>query len=181
MLPRHLAPISPLTGLPARGTAFAEGSGAFTSPLPSMLELSAATRAVAAEDRLAPAIAVLEREARRLTRSSDATVVMFERDTGAVWTLDGTVISEEVYELVSRVAHGGQREVYGHAMLEPVGAAPARAVLVLRRASAARFEREELTLVAALVGGVAATVNRLLAARAARPSAHAHELLGELP
>ena len=88
-----------------------------------------------------------------------------------MWTLDGSVMSDEVRALVARVAHRGQREVFGHALIEPIGTAPARAVLVLRRDAAARFTPDDIALVAALLGGVAATINRLLGARAgARPS-----------
>jgi hypothetical protein len=148
----------------------AKASGSFASPLPSMLELSAATRAVAAEPRLEPAIAALQREARRLTRSREATVVTFDWAHGAAWTLDSSVISDEVHALVARVAGRGKRELFGHALIEPIGSAPAHAVLVLRRSARDRFEPDDIALVAALVGGVAATINRLLGARGeARP------------
>lgn len=139
---------------------------AFASPLRSMLALSAATRAVAAADQLEPAIAALEREACRLTGAREATVVTIDWDTSAVWTLDGAVVSDEVRALVTRVAGSGQRELYGHALVEPIGGPLARAVLALRRPAAARFEPDDVALVAALVGAVAATVDRLLGPRA---------------
>ena len=146
----------------------AEGSGVFASPVPSMLDLSAATRAVAAETQLEPAIAALQREACRLTRSHEATVVTLDWANRRVWTLDGSVMSDEVRELVARVAGRGQREVFGHALIEPIGSAPARAVLVLRRSVKARFTPDAHALLAALVGGVAATINRLLTPISAR-------------
>jgi len=127
-----------------------------------MLELSAALRAVAAETQLWPAIAVLEREARALTRSHDATVILYDWTRRAGWTLDGSVISDEVRALVERVAWHGRCEVFGHALVEPIGGAPARAVLMLRREAEDRFSPEDLALVSALLGGVAATVNRLI-------------------
>ncbi|HEX2687413.1 MAG TPA: hypothetical protein VHN14_12390 [Kofleriaceae bacterium] len=130
-----------------------------------MLELSAAVRAVAAEPQLRPAVAALQREACRLTRSNEATVVAFDGERGTPWTLDGSVVSGEMRVLVARVAGHGQREVFGHAVVEPIGGAPARAVLVLRRPVYDRFTPEELTLVSALTGGVAATLVRLLGAR----------------
>jgi len=151
-------------GRPARTRRRAQGSGGFASPLPSMLELSAAMRAVAAEPVLRSAVAVLQREACRLTRSHDATVVTFDWAHRMVWTLDGSVISDEVRELVARIAGSGQREVFGHALVEPIGSAPARAVLALRRAATDRFTRDDIALVSALVGGVAATLNRLIGA-----------------
>ncbi|MEO7734713.1 MAG: hypothetical protein ABIY55_27395 [Kofleriaceae bacterium] len=140
-----------------------EGSGAFSSPVPSMLELSAATRAVAAEPVLRRAVAALQREACRLTRSREATVVTFDWAKRTAWTLDGSLMSGEVRALVTRVAGGGQREVSGHSLIEPIGSAPARAVLALRRGPDERFDEDDVALVAALAGSVAATINRLLA------------------
>jgi hypothetical protein len=139
----------------------AEGSGAFASPLPSMLELSAATRAVAAEPALAPAVAALQREVCRLTGARDATVVTFDWASHATWTLDGSVMSSEVRALIARVAGSGQRDLWGHALIEPIGTAPAPAVVVVR---GARFTQHDLALIAALTGGVAATLQRLIAA-----------------
>ncbi len=156
------SPIATLHDPPAVPRSRAEGSGVFANPVPSMLDLSAATRAVAAETRIEPAITALQREACRLTRSHEATVVTVDWANRRVWTLHGSVMSDEVRELVARVARRGQREVFGHALVEPIGSAPARAVLILRREARARFSPDDLTMVAALVGGVAATINRLL-------------------
>jgi hypothetical protein len=157
---------SPLTEptSPAPAVRRSEGSGPFASPLPSMLELSAATRAVAAEPVLRGAIAALQREACRLTRSREATVVTFDWDKRTAWTLDGSLMSGEVRALVTRVAGGGRREVSGHSLIEPIGGAPARAVLALRRSPGDRFREHDVALVAALAGSVAATINRLLTA-----------------
>jgi hypothetical protein len=138
------------------------GSGAFASPVPSMLELSAATRAVAAEAQLRPAIAVLQREVCWLTRSQKARVMTFDGVRHTVWALDGLVSCGEIRELVTRVATRGKREVFAHALIEPIGSAPARAVLALWRTQATRFEPDDVALVTALVGGIAATINRLI-------------------
>jgi hypothetical protein len=129
-----------------------------------MLELSAAARAVAAEPSLRAAVATLQREACRLTRSRDATVVTFDWTRRTAWTLDGSLVSGEVRALVARVAGGGQRELSGHSLIEPIGGAPARAVLALRRAAGDRFDMNDVALVAAFAGSVAATINRLLSA-----------------
>jgi hypothetical protein len=136
--------------------------GVLASPVPSMLELSAATRAVAAETELSPAVAVLQRVARSLTRSRDAMVVIYDWSNHAAWTLDAAVISTELGERAARVAAHAQREVLGHALLEPIGAAPVRAVLILQRFATDRFSPDDITLVCALVGGIAATVSRLV-------------------
>jgi hypothetical protein len=132
------------------------------NPLPSMLELSAAARAVVAETRLPSAIGVLQREVCWLTRSQKATVMTFDGARRTVWSIDGLVSSKEIREIVARVASRGQREVFDHALIEPIGRAPARAVLALWRTHAARFEDDDVALVGALVGSVAATINRLI-------------------
>jgi hypothetical protein len=135
------------------------------SPLRSMLELSAALRAVAAEPLLRPAVTALEREACRLTGASEATVFVPDRSRRTLWTRDGSVISDEIRALVTGVADTGRRGVFGHALLEPIGGPPARAVLVLRRCVHERFGSDDIALVAALAGGVAATLTRLISAR----------------
>ncbi len=150
---------------PAAPRAMAEGTNPFNSPLPSMLELSAATRAVAAEPMLRSAVAVLQREACRLTRAREATVVTFDWTRQTVWTLDGSVMSSEVRALVARVAGTGQRQISGPSLIEPIGGAPACAVLALRRSIGDRFEDHDVALVAALTGSVAATLHRLIASR----------------
>jgi hypothetical protein len=127
-----------------------------------MLALSAATRAVAAEPLLRPAVAVLQREACRLTGACEATVIALDRARGTLWTRDDSAVSDEVHRLVAHVAHTGQRAVLGHALVEPVGGPPACAVLALRRRAGERFEADDIALVAALVGGVAATLYRLI-------------------
>jgi hypothetical protein len=132
------------------------------SPLPSMLELSAAARAVVAEARLPSAIGVLQREVCWLTRSQKAAVMTFDGTRRTVWSTDGLVSSKEIREIVARVATRGRREVFDHALMEPIGRAPARAVLALWRTHAGRFEADDVALVGALVGSVAATINRLI-------------------
>jgi hypothetical protein len=140
---------------------------ASVSPLRSMLDLSAALRAVGAEPLLRPAVTVLEREACRLTGACEATVFIPDhpRRRSTLWTRDGSVISDEIRALVVGVADSGRRGVFGQALFEPIGGPPARAVLVLRRRIHERFGADDIALVAALAGGVAATLTRLLGAR----------------
>jgi hypothetical protein len=127
-----------------------------------MLALSAATRAVVAEPQLRSAAAVLQREACRLTGAREATVIALDRTRGTLWTRDDSAMSDEIHRLVAHVAATGQRAVLGHALLEPIGGPPACAVLVLRRRADEQFEASDQALVGALVGGVAATLNRLV-------------------
>ncbi|HEX3765108.1 MAG TPA: hypothetical protein VHW23_40710 [Kofleriaceae bacterium] len=127
-----------------------------------MLALSAATRAVAAESQLRPAAAMLQREACRLTGASSATLIAIDPARGTLWTGGDTTVSDEIWRVVTRVAATGQRAVLGQVLLEPIGGPPACAVLALRRRAGERFEVDDLALVAALVGGVAATLHRLI-------------------
>ena len=140
----------------------ASGRVAPSSPLRSMLALSAATRAVVAEPQLRPAVDALQREACRLTGACEATVIALDRTRGTLWTRDDSAMSDEVHRLVTHVAATGQRAVKGHALLEPIGGPPACAVLVLRRRPGDRFAADDLALLGALVGGVAATLHRLI-------------------
>lgn len=141
----------------------AAGSGAFHSPLRSMLALSAATRAVAAEPDLTSAITALQREACALTQSREATVVLFDGPARAARTILGPITSDEFCDIVTRVARRGRRELFEGALVEPIGSAPCRAVLALWRGAA--FEPHDISLLAALVGGVTATLHRLLGPR----------------
>lgn len=127
-----------------------------------MLALSAAMRAVAAEPELGSAVATLEREACRLLRAREATLIAIDRAGGTVWTLDGSVIGDEIRALVARVADTGERAVLGPAVFEPIGGPRARAVLAVRRRADERFAADDLALVSALAGGVAATLIRML-------------------
>jgi hypothetical protein len=127
-----------------------------------MLALSAATRAVVAEPQLRSAAAVLQREACRLTGACEATVIALDRTRGALWTRDDSAMSDEIHRLVTHVAATAQRAMVGHALLEPIGGPPACAVLALRRRADERFAANDMALVGALVGGVAATLHRLI-------------------
>lgn len=129
-----------------------------------MLALSAATRAVSDEPLLQPAVTALAREACRLTGSRRGTVVVLDWARRTTWSSDGATLSEEARTLIAEVASTGRRAAFGDALLEPIGSAPARAVLVLRRATGARFDSDDIALVSALVGGVSATLQRLIAA-----------------
>jgi hypothetical protein len=143
-----------------------------TSPLRTMLALSAATRAVVAEPELRPAVLALQREACRLTGACDATLIALDRTRGTLWTRDDSAMSDEVSRLVGEVAATGQRAVLGHALLEPIGGPPACAVLVLRHRASQGFATDDLALVGALVGGVATALSRLIERSFRHPAWH---------
>lgn len=138
-----------------------------------MLALSAATRAVAAESRLRPAAAMLQREACRLSGAFRATLIAIDRVHGTLWTGDDTAVSDEIGRVVIQVAATGQRALLGQLVLEPIGGPPACAVLALSRGAGERFAADDLALVAALINGVAGTLHRLIDHKFARSARRA--------
>jgi hypothetical protein len=132
-------------------------------PLPSMHELTAISVAIAAEVTFDAAALRFQREARRLTRSTEALCVGFDWPRRIAWTVHGRIANEAVKELVAQVAGSGRWSLLGNALLLPIGAVPARVVLALRRPSGSSFQLAEAAMVSALCGGVAPTFERLIA------------------
>jgi len=133
------------------------------APLPSMHELADVSRAIAAAPSFDAAALRLEREARRLTRASEVLCVSIDWARRIAWTVHNQIVNEAVIELVSQVAGSGRWVLIGNALVVPIGQAPARCVLALRRPGP--FQRAEAGLVSALCGGVAPTMERLFSAR----------------
>ncbi len=128
--------------------------------LPSHHGLSEIVRAVAAATSFAAAAVQLQREICRLTRAAEALCVAFDWPRRIAWTANGAVAAEQVKELVAQVAGSGRSTVIGNALVAPIGAAPARAVIAVRRATP--FRVPEIELVVELADGVSATFARLL-------------------
>lgn len=138
--------------------------GVMSTPLlPSMHELADVARAIAGEVTFQAAARRLELEAKRLTHSIDSLCVGFDWPRRAAWSSQGPITNEAVKELVAQVAGSGRWSLLGNALVVPIGQAPARAVLALRRPGA--YQLAEAGLVSALCGGVAAPIERLLSAR----------------
>lgn len=131
-----------------------------SSSMPSMHELAAITRAIAAETTFRDASSRLQRELGRLTRSGEAICVAIDWPRRIAWTGDGLVTSEPVMELVAQVAGSGRRSLIGNALVAPIGLAPARAVIALRRTTP--FRSPDIEIVAGLANGVAEAFERLL-------------------
>ena len=131
------------------------------TPLPSMHDLAAVSRAIAAEETFAAAARRLEIEARRMTRSTEALCVAFDWARRAAWSTQGPICNQAVVDLVAQVAGSGRWSMIGNALVVPVGQAPARAVIALRRIGT--YQLAEAGLVSALAGGVAPAIERLLA------------------
>ncbi|MDB4960397.1 MAG: hypothetical protein JWP01_396 [Myxococcales bacterium] len=144
-------PVRPLAPLPAKQPMPA---------MPPMHELTAIAVSIAAETTFDGAALRLQREVSRLTGATEALCVAFDWPRRLARTVTGIIGSEHVTELVAQVAGSGRRALLGNALLVPIGPAPARAVLALRRATA--FQPLEAELVAGLAHGVSATFERLL-------------------
>lgn len=135
------------------------------APLPSMHDLAEIARAIAIEETFEAAARRLEREARRLTRASEALCVAFDWGRRRAWSAQGPIANEAVVELVAQVAGSGRWSMIGNALVVPIGQTPARAVIALRRHGT--FQLAEAGMVSALAGGVAPSIERLLVS--ARP------------
>jgi hypothetical protein len=118
---------------------------------------------IADEQRLRDAALRLQVEACRLTRSAHAMLVTYDWQRHTAWTVEGPVASIVVRDLVAQVAGSGRRQVLATSLVEPIGGAPAKAVLCLRRPPGQRFTDDDVALVTALVAALAAPLARLIA------------------
>lgn len=135
-----------------------------TPPHASPTVLNEIARRLASESELASAAVQLQRALCKLLDISDAVVAWIDWPRRVAWTTTGR-LSTQTEELVLQVAGSGQREVLGGAVIEPIGRAPARAALALRRPSGQRFAADECNAIAALAQAVAPTLDRLISAR----------------
>ena len=135
-----------------------------TPPLASPTILTEIARRLASESELANAALHLQRSLCTLLNISDAVVAWIDWPRRVAWTTTGR-LSSQTEELVLQVAGSGHREVLGGAVIEPVGRAPARAALALRRPSGQRFGADECHAIATLAQAVAPTLDRLISGR----------------
>lgn len=125
---------------------------------PSSSALAAALRR---ETELDSATLLIEREARRITESALALVVVFDWTTRSAWTPRGYALTPQVIELVAMVASVGKRAISAHTIVEPFGLAPAKAVLVLRRDGRC-YRDGEYAAIQSLVEAVAPSLEPLI-------------------
>ncbi|MCW5807739.1 MAG: hypothetical protein KIT31_35630 [Deltaproteobacteria bacterium] len=140
-------------------------SGGFSAvtPMPTMHDLAGVVRDLAAATDRVAGIVQLQRSVQHLLRVSDALCVWIDWPRRTASSISGRV-SEQLEELVIEVAGRGRRSLMGSALLEPVGPAPARAVLALRRPTTLAFGRDELAMIGALAIGIAPALDRLVRA-----------------
>lgn len=91
----------------------------------------------------------LQREAMRLTLSTEAICTIVDWSTNASWTMRGRN-EPAVHDLVTEVASTGQRKVVGSAVLAPAGRG---AVLAVRRLSP--YSVTEIATLEAFARGIA--------------------------
>lgn len=149
----------------ANGTVTSAKPGVLATGIPSMTDLTALAKAIANEQSFERAALRLQTEACRLARVTEALCVVFDWPRRAAWTLQGPITNESVKELVAQVAGSGHRSILGNALLEPIGPAPSRAVLALRKPPGGTFSVQEIAMVSTLALGLASSIDRLIARR----------------
>ena len=127
-------------------------------------DLAGIARTLEGERSLELAAQRLQLEVCRALLASDAIVLWIDWPLRLVFSAGGRA-SATVAELVLDVAGSGKRALVEGAVIEPVGPAPARVVLALRKPQGATFSRDELAAIGALSIGIAPRFDRL-----ARPS-----------
>lgn len=131
-----------------------------TPPRPfSTIDCARFALALAGEHDLLAAATAVETEARRVTRSDEALCVLVDWANGVAFTPRGRIDMAEVCELVRDVASRGQPRQVGDALLVPLGAAPARAVLAVRRRIP--YSQDEHTALAGVVATATPVLDRL--------------------
>jgi membrane fusion protein (multidrug efflux system) len=128
-------------------------------------------RRIALQADLAAAMRVLHHGLSRLTDSADAMCVFFDAARCSAWVPDGDPprALDEMQQLVAQVAGSGRRAVLGHALLEPVGPAPAHAVLMVRRPrTRGAYGEHEIATIAAIAAALVGLVGHFVADHVAR-------------
>jgi len=123
-------------------------------------DLASIARILDGEKRLEQAAQRLQQEICGALLASDALVLWIDWPLRLVLSSAGRV-EPEVAELVLDVAGSGKRALVDGAVIEPIGAPPARVVLALRKPVGVAFGRSELAAISALSIGIAPTFDRL--------------------
>lgn len=146
----------------ATGTVTSAKPGTMSTGVSSMTDLTTLARAIASESSFERAAVRLQAEACRLVRAAEGLCVVFDWPRRAAWTVNGPIANEAVKELIAEVAGSGHRSIIGSALLEPIGPAPSRAVLALRKPTGATFSSQEIAMVSTLAMGLATSIDRLV-------------------
>ena len=133
--------------------------------IPASQDPAAVIRALTAIKTFPEAANLVQREACRLTRASDAMVVVVDWARSLVWTLHRQVTVEATQRLVVQVAGTGERSVHGTSVFEPLGNAPACLVLAVRRPPEMAFQPGDVVVIAAFAAKIAPILQRLVTPR----------------
>jgi len=171
------APVVRPPPVPGRGSAPAHAMGSGPAALVITPEIERevfqVAHWIAMQADLSAATRALQQGMSQLTDSPDAMCVLFDPAQGSAWAVpDGNAprkIDHRAQQLIAQVAVSGQRALLGRALIEPVGPAPARAVLVIRRSPASpAYGAHEVVTLAAIAAAVVGIVGHFAAAHAAR-------------
>lgn len=151
----------------------ADGSGPLALGLAPEIqrEVFQLARRVALQADLTAAMRVLHQGLARLTDSTEATCVFFDPALCSAWSvIDGERgLDIGARQLVTDVARSGRRAAFERAVFEPIGADPARAVLMVSRApGSASYDSREIAIVAAVAAAVAGLVGHFAVEDGAR-------------
>lgn len=124
-------------------------------------------RRIALQAHLPAAMHVLHHGLSRLTASPDALCIFFDPALCSASVFDGSAarqLDDDVQQLVAQVAGSSRRAVLDRVVLEPIGPAPARAVLMVRRSSTGpAYGRVEVEIIAAIATAVVGLVGHFAA------------------
>ncbi|HEU4611759.1 MAG TPA: hypothetical protein VFS15_06765 [Kofleriaceae bacterium] len=169
--PHHLTAEDPVQLRdPRSGTGFALGWR--VSFRPAIVErrsdgpVTLAVQYIAAQRDFPAAVRAIHTEGKTLTQSDNVLCVLFAGGIAAAAPDGGRPkqLDAEVRRLVELTATTGRRTLLGRIAIEPIGPAPARAVLICHRAPAASpYRPGELATLSAFAVGLQAVFPRLLA------------------
>lgn len=132
-----------------------------TPMMPSMHDLATIARNIAAATSLYTGVNQLQRDICRLLRLTDAVCVWIDWPRQSAKTVGGPLV-EHVRDLLLEVAAQGRATVVNQTLFQPIGPAPARGVLAMRKPEGAPFAHVERTILATLAGGIAPHFDRIV-------------------
>jgi len=125
-------------------------------------DLAAIVRDVLQATTLHDAMTAFERELTRALNVTDVLCAWMDWPRRIVWSVRGRV-SARLQELTPEVAGSGRRIILDNAIVEPIGPAPTRAVLVLKGPSDRLFQPQTLRHLPRIAARIAPTLERLIA------------------
>lgn len=135
-------------------------------PAPALAPVSEHVQQIAALPDFPAAVRAIHRAALTLTQSRNSLCVLFAGGVAAAAPDGGPPrrLDAEVRSLVERTALSGRRTLLGRIAIEPIGAAPSRAVLIVHRPpTSPAYSPGELATLSAFAMQLQAVFPKLLA------------------